>query len=187
MTRNAETRYLYPMPTINFEQVLVDSSRSLADYATAMVGSDAGLFAQVMELALEQKSQVSMRAARVADLSCEKYPELVRPHLKKIVRVLPKLKNTSVRRIFLHILLRHPWVEDDIGMGRLVDTLFRWLADDTQPTAVKAYSLYLLEELLVLIPELRNELVATLEEVVPNWHTAALRSLGRKSIRKLTQ
>jgi len=185
MTRNAETRYLYPMPTINFEQVLVDSSRSLADYAAAMVGSDAGLFAQVMELALEQKSQVSMRAARVADLACEKHPDLVRPHLRKIVRVLPKVTDTSVRRIFLHILLRHPWVEDDIGMGRLVDTLFKWLADDSQPTAVKAYSLYLLEELIVLLPELKNELIVTLEDCVPGWHTAALRSCGRKSLKRL--
>ena len=175
------------MPEIDFEKVLVDSSRSLGDYAAAMVGDDPVLFEAVLALALDQKKQVSMRAARVADLACEKHPDLVRPHLTKIVRVLPKVTDTSVRRIFLHILLRHPWVEDDEGMGRLVDTLFRWLADDVQPTAVKAYSLYLLEELTMLMPELRNELLVTLQECVPNWHTAALRNLGRKSIRKLSK
>jgi hypothetical protein len=173
------------MPTINFEQVLVDSSRVLADYAAAMVGRDPELFGQVMELALLQKKQVSMRAARVADLACEKHPELIRPHLVTIVRVLPKVTDTSVRRVFLHILLRHPWVEDDEGMGRLVDTLFKWLAEDSQPTAVKAYSLYLLEELIVLIPELKNELIVTLEDCVHSWNTAALRSCGRHSLKRL--
>ncbi|HBB92629.1 MAG: hypothetical protein A2X22_12255 [Bacteroidetes bacterium GWF2_49_14] len=175
------------MPALDFESILSDSSRSLADYAAMTVGDDPKLLKQVFDLSLLQKKQVSMRAARVFDLCCERNPGFVRPWLKKIVRELPKLKDNSVKRIFLHILVRHPWVDDEVGMGRLIDTLFRWLSDDAQPIAVKAYSLSILENLSTLYPEFRNELILTLEESIPFWESAALQSHGRKMLKKLTR
>ncbi len=175
------------MPALDFESILSDSSRSLMDYAAVMVGDDTKQLKRLFELGLMQKKQISMRAARVFDLCCERNPVWVRPYLKKIVRELPKLKDNSVKRIFLHILIRHPWVDDEAGMGRLIDTLFRWLSDDAQPIAVKAYSLAILENLSTLYPEFRNELILTLEESLPFWESVALQSQGRKMLRKLTR
>ncbi len=174
------------MPALDFESILSDSSRSLMEYTSMTVGDDPKLLKKVFDLALLQKKQVSPRAARVFDLCCERNPGFVRPYLKKIVRELPKLKDHSVKRIFLHILIRHPWVDDEAGMGRLIDTLFRWLADDAQPIAVKAYSLAILENLSTLYPEFRNELILTLEESIPFWESTALQTLGRKMMKKLT-
>jgi hypothetical protein len=170
---------------VDFESVLSDSSRSLADYATSMVGNDSALFRQVFDLAMAQKPKTSMRAARVVDLGCERNPELIRPYLRTVAGALPKLHDDSVKRIFLHILMRHPWVEDERIMGRLVDTLFRWLADQNQAIAIKAYSMAILEKLTILIPDLKNELILVLEESIPNWTSMALQVQGRKMMRKL--
>ncbi len=174
------------MTNEGFEFILTDSSRSLADYTAALVGNNPVLFRQVYDLALLQKPRVSMRAARVADLCCERYPELIRPYLKKIIRELPKLKDDSVKRIFLHILMRHSWVEDEIAMGKLVDTLFKWMHDDTQPIAVKAYSMAILDNLATLLPELTNELILVLEESMPFWSSAGLQVQGRRLLRRLS-
>lgn len=173
------------MSVPDFESVLTDTSRSLADYVSVMVGDDPERFGALMELSLKQKRMYSMRAARVADFCCERNPELIRPWLGQIVAVLPDLKDESVKRIFLHILLRHPWVEDEEAMGRLIDTLFRWIPDERQPTAVRAYAMYFLEHVCMLYPDLRNELMLTIREGMTEWTEGALISAGRRTLKRL--
>jgi hypothetical protein len=173
------------MHTPDFRSILSDSSRSLADYAAAMVGNDPVMFRKVLDLAYEQKSPVSMRAARVADLGCEHHPELIRPYLVRMVKDLPGLTDMSVKRVFMHILIRHSWVEDEEAMGKLVDTLFKWLMDDNQAVAVKAYSMVILENITKMLPDLKGELILVLEEAAPLWESQALQYGARKLVRKL--
>ncbi|MFH0760650.1 MAG: hypothetical protein V2A67_04010 [Bacteroidota bacterium] len=170
---------------MDIESILSDSSRSLADYVTATVGNDPQLFNQLYDLSMQQKRQVSMRAARVMDFACERHPELIRPYLKKIIRDLPGLKDDAVKRIFMHILIRHPWVEDERLMGRLVNTLFKWLQDEAQPIAIKAYSMVILENISVLHTDLKNELALVIEEALPYWESAGLQVQGNRVIRKI--
>jgi len=170
---------------IDLESILSDSSRSLADYVAATVGNDPLLFTRLYDLAMQQKRQVSMRAARVMDFACERHPELIRPFLKKIIRDLPGLKDDSVKRVFMHILIRHSWVEEERLMGRLVDTLFRWLQDEAQPIAIKAYSMAILENITLLHPDLKNELVLVIEEALPYWKSSGLQVQGNRTIRNI--
>jgi hypothetical protein len=173
------------MPTIDFHSVLSDSSRSLIDYTAAMIGDDTALFSEVLDLAYQQKSPRCQRAARVADVCCEKNPELIRPYLVKIVRDLPGLKDVAVKRVFMHILIRHSWVDDEEAMGILVDTLFKWLMDDTQAVAIKAYSIMILEKITKILPDLRGEMILVLEETIPYWDSQALQHAGWKSVKRL--
>lgn len=173
------------MGTLDFRSILTDSSRSLMDYTAVMIGNDTVLFKEVLDMAFEQEPPLCMRAARVADLCCERYPELVRPYLLKMVNELPALKNMSVKRIFMHILIRHSWVEDEEAMGKLVDTLFKWLMDDTQAVAIKAYAMLILEKIIKVEPDLRGELILVLDETIPFWDSFALQSGGRRLLKRL--
>jgi hypothetical protein len=173
------------MPTLDFPSILSDSSRSLVEYTAVMVGDDAKLFKEVLDLAYQQKSPLCMRAARVADFCCERNPELVRPYLVKIVKDLPGLKDMAVKRVFMHILTRHSWVEDEEAMGKMVDTLFKWLLDDTQAIAIKAYSMIILENITKVLPDLTGEMIAVLEETIPFWDSFALQSGGRRLLKRL--
>ena len=174
-----------PMQPINFPSILTDSSRSLMDYTAAMVGDDARLFKELMDIAYQQKSPLCMRTARVADLCCERNPYLIRPYLTDLVKNLPGLKDVSVKRIFMHILVRHSWVEDDEAMGKLVDTLFKWLMDDAQAIAIKAYSMVILENITKVLPDLKMELILVLESAIPFWDSSALQRAGRKQLNRL--
>lgn len=173
------------MTTLNFPSILSDSSRSLVDYTAAMVRDDQKLFGELLELAYQQKSPLCMRAARVADACCERYPDLIRPHLLNMVRNIPRLKDMAVKRVFMHILIRHSWVEDDEAMGKLVDTLFKWLKDDTQAIAIQAYAMVILEKITVVLPDLKGELILVLEEAIPFWRSGALQREGHKLLKRL--
>lgn len=128
-----------------------------------------------------------MRAARVADLSCERHPELIRPYLTDMVRYLPELKDMAVKRVFLHILTRHSWVDDEEALCQMVDTLLMWIRDDNQAIAVRSYALTILENITRVIPELKREIVVVLEESLPYWDSTALQNLGKKTIKRLTK
>jgi len=173
------------MANIDFPAILTDSSRSLMDYTASMVGDDQRMFLRALDLAYEQKSPLCMRAARVADLCCERNPELIRPHLVKMVKELPGLRDMAVKRTFMHILIRHSWVEDEEAMGKLVDTLFKWLMDDHQAIAVKAYAMAILGNISEILPDLKGEFVLVLEETFPLWDSAALQSAGKKMLKRL--
>ncbi len=173
------------MSTLDFPVILSDSGRSLMEYTAAMVGSDPDLFGGLMQLSYEQKSPLCMRAARVADLCCERNPELIRPYLTAMVRNLPGLKDMAVKRVFMHILIRHSWVDDEEAMGRLVDTLLKWLMDDSQASSVRAYAMVILENIIRIWPDLKGEVVVVLEETIPFWESRALQSGGRKLLKRL--
>lgn len=173
------------MSTLDFSLVLSDSSRALMDYTASMVGNDDELFKELMRLACLQQPPLCMRAARVADLCCERNPELIRPYLVKMVEDLPGLQDMSVKRIFMHILIRHSWVENEEAMGKLVDTLFKWLLDDVQSIAVKAYAMTILGNIAALMPDLKGEIIVVLEDTIPLWESFALQNAGRRMVKKL--
>jgi hypothetical protein len=173
------------MKAFDFPSILTDSSRSLMDYTAAMIGDDQKLFGDLLELAYQQKSPLCMRAARVADACCERNPDLIRPHLLKMVRSLPDLKDMAVKRVFMHILVRDSWVEDDEAMGKLVDTLFLWIGDERQAISVQAYALVILENIAGILPDLKFELIAVLEETLTFWDSPGLQNLGKKMIKRL--
>jgi hypothetical protein len=126
-----------------------------------------------------------MRAARVADLCCERNPELIRPYLVKLVNDLPGLKDMAVKRVFMHILVRHSWVDDEEAMGKLVDTLIKWLKDDSQAVAIKAYAMVILENIVKILPDLEGEIIVVLEETIPFWDSSALQRAGHKVVKRL--
>lgn len=175
------------MPDFDFPSILTDSSRSLMDYTAAMMGDDARLFREVLDLAYQQNPPLCMRAARLADLCCERHPELIRPYLIKMVNDLPGLKDMAVKRVFMHILTRHSWVEDEEAMGKLVDTLFKWLIDDTQAIAIKAYAMAILENISKVLPDLKGEMIVVLEESIPFWDSCALQSGGLRLVKRLRE
>ena len=180
-----ELLLLMPMTNIDFPSILSDSSRKLMEYTAGMVGDDAKLFRELLDLAYQQKSPLCMRAARVADLCCERNPELIGPYLVDMVKNLPVLKDMAVKRVFMHILIRHSWVEDEEAMGKLVDTLLKWLMDDNQAVAIKAYAMMILQNIAEVVTDLKGELIVVVEETIPFWNSLALQNAGRRMVKKL--
>jgi hypothetical protein len=154
------------MPTL--EEQLVESSRALTDLIVADIGSNQYQFDRIMELMYRDEYPLSMRAAWVAFLVGDKHPEVVKPHVKKLVTMLHAVKVEGVKRSALKMLEpnTHLLSEDEFGM--LADLAFSWAEDPKQPIAVRAFSIDILLRVIKVYPDITNELIAILEGIMPD-------------------
>ena len=116
---------------------------------------------------------------------CDKYPELIYPHLDDIMEKLAKLENESAMRSFLRIIsLSDIERISEKNHGILADQCFSLLRSGFSAIAIKAYSMEILYKLVLKYPELRNELSATINMLQPEG-SAGILSRGRQILKKL--
>lgn len=156
------------MRDVNFEELLVDSSRVLADIVVDRVGEDTGLLDQLYRIALKENGQVSMRAARAFDLADEARPGFAQNYLNDITVRIPGLKHVSVKRCFMRTLSRYQLTEDEELLGIFYDHCFRLMTSQTAPVAVRYYAMYFAYQTCLREPDLKYELIPMLEEVIRN-------------------
>jgi hypothetical protein len=173
------------MKTLDFDSILTDSSRMLADILVAEIGNDSAKFKELYHYTMLQKKQFSMRSSRVFSLLAYKYPELITPYLQEMIMNLTSIKDYSVKRNFMQILLKYYWSENEECMGRLVDVCFKFMINETEPIAVRAYSMEILHRISKKIPEIKPELISTIEYIYPNL-SGGLKSLSKKILRSIS-
>ena len=168
----------------DLEKLLSDSSRRTADIAVNFIGNDPNLFKTLVDFALEDRDRYAMRAARVINLVSLKHPELIRPYLPGMVRRLPSIRNDGLKRgIAKTISERSPDFDEEV-MGILINTCFDWLSDPQEKIALKVYSMEILYRLSHFYPDLKQELITSIELQIPGASTG-VKSRGRKYLSKL--
>lgn len=166
------------------EDLLSDSSRKTADIAVNLVGSDSGIYKRFIDFALEDRGKYAMRAARVINLVSLKHPHLIRPYLPMLVHKLPNLKNDGLKRGIAKTISERSPDYDDETTGLLVNTCFDWLNDPQEKIALKVYAMEILYRISQFYPEMKPELIASIEHQLPEASTA-IKSRGRKYLLKL--
>lgn len=171
---------------MNIENLLFDSSRRTADFALIAIGDNPELFTHILDFALKDNGKHSMRAARVIQMSSEKYPELVQPHLKSIIQSMSGFKTDGVKRSFAKMIAEMTMDFDEEIFGLLVETCFKWLNSPKEKIALKIYSQDILFRISFLYPDLKYELISTLEKQLLH-SSVAIKNRSRKMIKKLEQ
>jgi hypothetical protein len=168
---------VYPIQDI--ADLIPDSSRRTADIATGVIVRDQKLFDQMLTLALEEKGTLSMRAARVVSLASEDRPPLISKHIGLIVRSLKDIRHKGVKRGLLKTLLQGPFDYDEEAAGRLVHVCFLLFNDSSEEVAIRAYALDLLHLATDVYPELKAELIISIDTAMPQF-SRAMKSRSRK-------
>ena len=70
-------------------------------------------------------------------------------------------------------------------MGKLADICFNYMGSAKEPIAVKVFSMTVLYHITLKIPELKNELLPLIEDLIP-YGSAGFQNRGRKIIKSLT-
>ena len=169
---------------MDFEQLLSDSHRLTMEMAAKDIGSDAQLIEELFELSLKQLPQLSMRASRVFDLCCETDHELEMAYVNRMVEHLPKLHHDSVKRNFLHILTRGHQPLTEKNWTQLLNCSLNWLVSPQQATAVRAYCMDVLYNLVQDEPELKSEVIYALEAACIE-SSAAVRGRAKRFMKAL--
>ena len=130
------------------------------------VGKDARRFKKLVQIYLEGPYRITQRTAWPLSYCVENQPELIIPHLKKMLDQLQKPDvMDAVKRNTMRLL---QFVEvPEKYHGRIIDTAFRYLHNKKEPVAVKVFSMTVLSMLTKGEPELQKELRMMLEDQLP--------------------
>ena len=152
---------------MDFRSLLADfPSGAEKDLLIGEVIKSESHFATLLQLALHEKDPIAWRAAWVLDGSDELKPGLARKHISRIVKALPGIESKGTLRSLLRLLTRYDITEKEQGL--LIDLCFSYLVSAQYPVAVKAHAMQIIYHHVLLYPELKNELIAVIEDQADN-------------------
>jgi hypothetical protein len=165
------------------EPILAEHSKSQTTKIINWVGKSQERFDQLFSLFLNDESRVTQRAAWPLSYCASQHPELIRKHLGKLIKNLQKKDlHDAVKRNTVRILQEIP-IPARLH-GELMNICFQYIESPTEAVAIKAFSLTILNNLIPLYPDIKNELKLIIEE---RWdhESAAFHSRARKILRKI--
>ena len=188
--RSPNQSYKQPAMTLSDDeelQSMVNRMMSMqeAEWMASSAIENPAIFDKLLEFSFSDDNKLAFRASWTLTKVCDKYPDLIYPHLSMIIEALGNLDNESAMRSLLRIISL-----SDMGMisekhhGILADHCFRLLRSGFSAIAVKAYSMEVLYKLVLKYPELRNELSATINMIQPEG-SAGILARGRQILKKL--
>ena len=145
------------------------------------------IFRKLLEYSWASDKKLSFRASWILTKVCDKFPEIIYPHLAQIVDALPEIDNESVERSFLRILSLSDVAQlSEKHHGLLADYCFSELNSATSAIAIKAYSMEILYRLSVIYPQLANELAVSIRALMEEG-SAGIVSRGNAVLKKITE
>jgi len=170
---------------MELEGLLFDSSRATANRAAKLVGDNPERFKKVLDFALLDKEQFAMRATRVVNLVANKYPFLLQPHIVDLARKFPEFNTIGLKRGMAKMFSEQTYNYYEDTAGLLLHTCFEWLNDPAEAIALKIYSMEILYRISNAYPEIKNELISSIENEIPK-NSPAVRGSECKIMQKTT-
>lgn len=165
------------------EIILEEHSKKQAMRIVKWVGADKKRFAELVKIFLGNEYRVTQRAAWPLSICVEAHPELVKPHLGKLIRNLAKENlHPAVQRNTLRLL---QFVEiPEKYMGTLVDTCFGFLLRSDATIASKVFSMTVLVHIAKKEPGLKREIQTVITEQMKEG-SAGIRARGKNTLKEL--
>jgi hypothetical protein len=160
----------------------IDSSRLNADIVVDKIMEDPDRLEEVWKLTTKDAYPLSMRAARVIWLLAKKQPQMIEPYIPEMVQRLKVLKTTGVKRNFINILSVLPIPVKYTGI--LFEMCLGWIDATNESIAVKANAMSILYTISNTEPELKPELIAILESLIPS-ESSGIEARADKLLAKL--
>jgi 8-oxo-dGTP diphosphatase len=158
-----------------------------ADWIATSAIDNPEIFRKLMEYSFSVDKKLAFHASWTLTKVCDKYPEIIHPHLAEIIESLDKIDNESAQRSFLRIISL-----TDMSMigtkhhGILAEHCFNALRSGFSAIAIKAYAMEALYKLALIYPELANELSATIT-MLQGERSAGIVARGHMILKKLTE
>ncbi len=163
--------------------ILKEHSKAQRDKITSYVGEDPKRFAELVAVFLAGPYRVTQRASWPLSYCVEHNPNLVKPHLKKILSYLHKQdEHDAVKRNILR-LLQYIAIPKSL-QGTTIDLCFHFLTNPKEPIAVRVFAMTVLANLAKENPDLKNEIIPIIEDQLP-YGSAGFISRGKKVLREL--
>lgn len=152
------------------------------DKFTDYVGNDKKKMKELMTCFFSKDWVLCQKAAWPMLHIALKNEKLIRPYYKKLVANLDTPHHDAVIRNTVR-LFQDVDIPEDLE-GELYDKCFHYLLDPKYPTAIKAFSISILEKTAHKFPELKHELITAIEDQYDHC-TVGFQNRARKILKRL--
>ena len=166
------------------KQLTLAHSKQNAEHIASYIGDDASRFEQLISIFLGEDDRLCQRSAMAVSKCVDRYPSLLAPHLEKIILNLQGPVTVAVKRNSVRVLQTVEIPEDLLGIA--AEILFGIMENRQESIAVRVFTMTVLYNICVRIPELSNELKLIIEDQMP-YGSTGYRNRGAKTIARLEQ
>lgn len=165
-------------------QILKEHSKRNTVKIARWIGEDAERFALLMQIFLTGEYRLVQRSAWILSACVEQHPMLIRPWLKMLLaRIEDATVHNAVRRNGLRIL---QFVSIPRSLqGRVVNLCFNQLHMPESPIAVKVFAMTVLRNIALQEPELKREVIYTIQEIMP-YSAGGIAARGKRVLAELS-
>lgn len=168
-------------------QLLKEHSKANTLKITSYIGSNPDRFEELLKLFLADEYLTTQRAAMVISAYFDKNPDIFQPYVGKVIENLVEKKD-------IHVAVKRNTVRClqfcSIPMeyeSALFDCCLSYLSDVSETVAVKAFSMTILYRICKMYPDLKQEVIPLIEDLLVYNEKAGLQNRGRKILQKLHQ
>lgn len=142
------------------------------------------LLNDLIEIILSDKHPEAWRAAWILDWYVRTYEkESAQAYINEFIILLDKTENNSLRGRLLKLFQSLNLNVDNIGL--LFDVSYRLFYNSNVPSFVTLYSMQILFLITRVEPELKNELIIILEDMIPHLSKSYIKKGAQKMLKKL--
>ena len=172
-----QTHYQHIKELLEAEHSKVQTIR-VVDY----IGEDNDKFEALMQLFFADDWCLNQRASWPIPLIVDRYPELIYPYLKRLIKNLENPSHNAVVRNTVKLF-------QDIDIpeklqGQVVNLCMTLLADPKEPVANRVFSMTVIYNISKKWPDLQNELRVLIESQMES-ESPGFKSRGRKILKAL--
>lgn len=141
-------------------------------------------FKELVDVSLKGPYRITQRAAWPLSIAVEKWPYLIDPHLKILIKFMRKTGvHDAVKRNTMRLL---QFIELPKRFhGEVADLCFMYLQDSNVAVAIRVFSMTVLQKIIADQPDLKNELKMILEDQLP-YGTAAFKNRAMKVLKSVS-
>jgi hypothetical protein len=164
------------------KELLKEHSKRQTSKVVNYIGNDPKRFNSLIKIFLAGPHRVTQRAAWPLSYCVEAHPELIKPHLKSVLKMLDKKDaHDAVKRNILRFLQEIEIPKRFYGL--VTDRCFAFM-DTKEPIAVRVFAMTVLANIAKQEPDLKKELRIVIEDQLP-YASAGYLSRARKVLRQL--
>ncbi len=147
------------------------------------VGKDPKRFAELVNVFLNGPYRVTQRSAWPLSYCVQHHPDLIKPHLKRVLQFAKQAGvHDSVKRNTVRLL---QFIEVPKSFqGEVADLCFSFLQNTKEAIAIRVFAMTILTNLAKSLPELKNELIPIIEDQMP-YGSPGFISRGAKALKQL--
>lgn len=166
------------------DELLKEHSKAQTDRVIRYVGDDKTRMKELMSLFTGNEHPVTQRAAWAMSYIGIASPELIKPYHKQLLLQMniPDVHNAIKRNV---LRLWQETMPPEPLWGSVYDTCYKLLRSIDEPAAVKAFAMQVMYTICLKYPELKEELLLTIKDMLPYTDSPAIANRGSKIIKRL--